>query len=329
LVSKIKWGILATGDIARKFATGLQLLPDAEIIAVGSRSQKGADEFAGKFGIPHRHASYEALANDPEVEVIYVATPNSLHKDNCLMCLEAGKAVVCEKPFMVNAHEATLVANVARKLQKFLMEAMWTRFIPAVQQARAWVDSGEIGEVRMVEAGFGYREEKSTTAVDHALAGGSLLDVGVYPLAIADLAFGRPPERIASFAHVAHGIDEQAAFILGYSGGGLALLHSAVRTRTFSDAHIMGDQGMIRLHGPFWRSQKVSLLKPGRDELMVDCPITGNGYNYEAAAVMDCLRSGNLEHPLMPLSKTIEIMEIMDEIRDQWGLYYPMETRHG
>jgi len=321
---KIKWGILATGDIAKKFAAGLKVLPDAGLVAVGSRTMEAAEKFGRQFGIPSCHGSYQELASDPEVDVVYIATPHSLHKENCLMCLKAGKAVLCEKPFAINAGEAREMVDMASREKLFLMEAMWTRFIPSIQQAQAWINEGVIGEVRMVEAGFGYRDQVGIT-YDPNLGGGSLLDVGVYPITIADIAFKGPPQKIASFAHVAGGIDEQAAIIFSYEGGGLALLSSAVRTRTQGDALIMGTEGMIKIHEPFWRSKKLSLMVPGKEEEQLDVPMLGNGYNYEAAEVMGCMRAGKLESEVMPLSKTLEVMVILDAIRGQWGLKYPGE----
>jgi len=322
---KIKWGILATGDIAKKFATGLKVLPDAELVAVGSRTLAAAEKFGREFGIPRCHGSYQALAADPEVDVVYIATPHSLHKENCLMSLKAGKAVLCEKPFAINSAEAEEMDGAARREKLFLMEAIWTRFIPSIKQAQTWIDEGMIGEVRMVEAGFGYRDQVGIP-YDPKLGGGSLLDVGVYPITIADIAFKGPPQKIASFAHIAGGIDEQAAIIFSYANGGLALLSSAVRTKTPGDALIMGTGGIIKIHKPFWRSKKLSLMIPDKEEIPLDVPMLGNGYNYEAAEVMQCVRAGRQESEVMPLSKTLEVMRTLDAIRGQWGLKYPMET---
>ena len=325
MADKIRWGILATGDIARRFATGLKFLPDAEIIAVGSRSQKSADEFADKFGIPRRYPSYESLANDKDIEIVYIATPNSLHKDNCIMCLRAGKHVLCEKPFTINALEAEEVIATARAQKKFLMEAMWTRFLPAMKQVREWIDAGEIGEVRMAQASFGYRNGVGTT-YDPKLGGGSLLDVGVYPITLADIAFGQPPERISSFAHIANGIDEQAALIFHYPGGGLALLATAICTAMPGDGVVMGTKGMIKIGDPFWRTDTLSLIRPGKNDLVIPTGLVAERrYNYQVQSVMECLRLGKIENEIMPWGKTLEIMRILDEIRGQIRLRYPME----
>lgn len=325
---KIRWGILATGAIAKQFAEGLAVLPDAELAAVGSRSQAGADAFGDAYKVPRRHGSYEALANDPEVDIIYVATPHSMHKDNSLMCLEAGKHVLCEKPFTINQAEARVVVEKAREKGLFLMEGMWTRFIPAVVKARELIAAGAIGEVRMVQSHFGFRAEPDDAGrlTDPALGGGSLLDVGVYPIAFSYMIFGGKPERIVSMAALGKdNIDEQAAFLLGYPGGRIAVCTSAVATVTPWDTFVLGTTGMIKVHAPFWTSERVSILREEQPDEVYDCPRGGNGFNCEAAAVMECLRAGKTEHPWMPLNETLDIMGTMDEIRAQWGLKYPME----
>jgi predicted dehydrogenase len=323
--NSIRWGILGTGNIARTFAEALKSLPDAALLAVGSRTQAAADAFADRFDIPRRHASYGALAKDPEVDVIYVATPHALHKDNTILALRSGKAVLCEKPFTINARESEEVFTVAVAERRFVMEAMWTRFIPAVKQARQWIDDGAIGEVRMVQAAFGYRDD-APLLFDPALGGGSLLDVGIYPITLAHWAFGGPPERIASLAHLGrNGVDEQGAYVLGYPGGGLAVLSAAVQTKTPYDGYILGTDGMITLHAPFWCPSAATLSVEGKDDLRVELPLACNGYEYEAVEVMECIRAGRTESEVMPRRITIEAMQIMDDIRKQWGLRYPME----
>ncbi len=325
--TKFRWGILGAGGIAKKFSIGVQALADHELIAVGSRTQEKADQFADQFNIPHRHASYEALVSDPEVDAIYVATPHPMHKENTLLCLAHGKHVLCEKPFTINASEAQAIIDAARKHKLFLMEAMWTRFIPAVVEAKRLVDSGAIGEVRMINADFGYRAgfNPASRAFDPALGGGGLLDVGIYPLSLASMFLGRP-DRIASLADIGQtGVDEQSAFVLGYPGGQLATIYNAVRTNTPQEAIIMGTDGMIRIHPPFWIPKKLTLTQPGKGAQEMEIPFAANGYNYEAAEVANCVRAGKLESDVMPLDESLQLMETMDAIRAQWGMKYPME----
>lgn len=322
----IRWGILGTGNIAKQFARGLSVLPDAQLVAVGSRSVETADAFGDAFDVPRRHASYAALAEDPEVDVIYVSTPHPLHAPNTILCLEAGKPVLCEKPFAINAREAESMIAVARRKNLFLMEAMWTRFLPAVAKAREWVDQGRIGEVRMIAADFGFRAgwDEESRLLNREMGGGALLDVGIYPVSLASFFLRRQPTRISGLADIgATGVDEQAAVVLGYDKGELAVLYTAVRTNTPQDAHILGNEGAIRLDPPFWKGTQATLTIHGQDAETVELPYDGNGYNCEAAEVMRCLREGRLESDVMPLDETLAIMRTLDALRAQWNLTYP------
>lgn len=327
MAQKIRWGILGTGSIATKFATGLAALPDAELAAVGSRTQVAADAFGDAFGVPHRHAGYEGLAADAEVDVVYIATPHSLHRQNSILCLQAGKAVLCEKPFTINAVEAEKIINLAREKGLFLMEAMWTRFLPAISKTRQLLAEGAIGEVRMIMADFGFRTsfDPQSRLLNPDLGGGALLDVGIYPISLTFMVLG-PPSRVTSMAHIGQtGVDEQAAVILGYDQGQLAALTTAVRTQSAQEATLCGTEGQIRIHSPWWRGTTLTLSIRGREDQVLQFPLEGNGYNYEAAEVMDCLRRGKLESDVMPLHETLAIMKTMDQVRTQWGLKYPME----
>jgi len=325
---KIRWGILGTGNIARQFAQGLAILPEAELVAVGSRSQANADAFGDEFDAPHRHASYAALAGDADVDVVYVATPHNLHRENSRLCLQAGKAVLCEKPFAINAAEAEEIVALAGERQLFLMEAMWTRFLPLMARVRQLLADGVIGDVRMVMADFGFRApfDPQSRLLNPNLGGGALLDVGVYVVSLASMVFGSPPSRISSMAHLGQtGVDEQSAVILGYDQGQLAVLSAAVRTNTPQQAILIGSEGQIRIHTPWWKPDTLTLSVQGREDKVIHLSCEGNGYNYEAVEVMSCLRDGKTESDVMPLGETLAIMRTMDQIRAQWGLRYPME----
>lgn len=327
MTNKFRWGILGAGNIARKFVTGVKALEDHEVFAVGSRQQATADKFGDEFNIPQRHASYEALAADPNVDAIYVATPHPMHKENTLTCLRGGKHVLCEKPFTINAAETQEIIAEARQRKLFLMEAMWTRFIPAVQEAHRLIKAGAIGAVRMINADFGYRSSfrPESRTFDPALGGGALLDVGIYPLSLASMLLGTP-DRISSLANIGQtGVDEESAFILGYPSGAMAVLYTAVRTSTPQDAVIMGENGMIRIHPPFWIPKKLTLTVSGKGAQEIDLPYLANGYNYEAVEVANCVRAGQLESAIMPLDESLAIMQTMDAIRAQWHMKYPME----
>jgi predicted dehydrogenase len=327
-MDKVRWGILATGNIAHKFAEGLGCLEDAELVAVGSRTQERADAFAEQWGVPHRHGSYEALAADPDVDVVYVATPHPFHRDNSLLCLEAGKAVLCEKPFAVNASQGRDIAECARRRGLFAMEAVWTRFLPAIVRMRELLAEGVIGEPRMVKADFCFRTSVAPESRLFApeLAGGALLDVGIYPVNLAFMVLGGPPEAMASLSHIGEtGVDEQDGIVFRYPGGELAVMTCATRTAMMHDALVAGTEGWIRIHSPFWRSQALSIGRVDKVERTLELPFRCNGYEYEAAHVMDCLRAGATESDVMPLAETLSVLETLDALRAEWGLSYPME----
>lgn len=323
----IRWGILGTGSIAAQFARGLAELNDASLVAVGSRTADAAAAFAQTFGVARSHASYAALANDPDVDVIYIATPHSLHKENTLLCLEAGKAVLCEKPFAINAQEAAEMIIAARSRGLFLMEAMWTRFLPHMARLRELIAAGTIGELRVLQADFGFRAsfDPQSRLFDPALGGGALLDVGIYPVSLASMLFGAPT-RIASMASLgATGVDEQSAMLFGYADGQLAILSQATRTSTPHEALLLGTSGRIRVHSSWWRATTMTLSVVGKPDELIEAPAPGNGYNYEAAEVGRCLRAGLTESPTMSLDETLAIMRTLDAVRAQWGLRYPGE----
>ncbi|MCK5861130.1 MAG: Gfo/Idh/MocA family oxidoreductase [Candidatus Hydrogenedentes bacterium] len=324
----IRWGILGTGNIAHQFAKGLKSASGAMLVAVGSRTQKSADRFGKKYKVPNCHASYELLMQDPEVDVIYIATPHPLHKNNAIGCLENGKAVLCEKPFAINRKEAEEVVACARSKKLFIMEAMWTRFLPTLVKTREWLEEGLIGLPRMVRSDFGFRAEyeEESRLFEHKMGGGGLLDVGIYSISLAAMVLGTHPEKIVSLATIGKtGIDEQNTVNFSYPNGAIAMTASAVRTNTPQDTHIIGEKGSIYLHSPFWQGTTVTLNIEGKAPEIMEFPITGNGYNYEAEAVMACMRAGKTECEIMPLDDTIAIMDIMDIARSQWNLKYPME----
>jgi len=328
---KIRWGILSTGAIARQFAQGLTSVPDAELVAVGSRTQAAADRFGDAFRVPRRHASYRAVAEDPDVDVVYIGTPHNLHCENTLMCLEAGKPVLCEKPFAINAAQAERMVALARSKRLFLMEALWTRYLPAMIELRRLLAAGTIGPIRMIEADFGFRPEYDPLGrlYNPDLGGGALLDIGIYPISLTAMLLGLPA-RMTAIAEIGRtGVDERSAVVLAYPGGELAVLTFSLTTDMPSEILVLGIEGWIRVHGPIYRPEKLTVsLKAAagaRTERVLPLPVTGNGYNYEAAEVMRRLREGALESPGMMLDESLAIMRLMDAIRAQWGLRYPGE----
>ncbi|MBT5925913.1 MAG: Gfo/Idh/MocA family oxidoreductase [Verrucomicrobia bacterium] len=325
--TNFRWGILGTGRIAGEFAEGLQQLEGVELRAVASRKQETADVFAKKFGAMNAHSNYQKLADDPEVDAVYVATPHSLHCENTLLCLEAGKAVICEKPFAVNSQQVAKMIEVARHQNCFLMEAMWMRFIPLIREARRRVAAGAIGDVRMIQADFGFNVPFNPDGrlFDTSLAGGALLDVGIYPLAFSAMFLGEPKDIVSLPAIGESGVDEQSAYLLRHEQGQLSVLSSAVRVETSQSAWVYGTSGRIHFHTHFWKADHMTLYTDGAESKEISMPYSGNGYQFEAQEVMDCIAAGKLESGIMPHSESINLMRTMDRIRDQWGLKYPME----
>ncbi len=354
-MSKIRWGILGTGRVAAGFARDLATVPGAELLAVASRTHEQAATFAAMLGIPRAYAGYEALATDPDVDVVYVATPNAFHKDHCLLCLENGKAVLCEKPFALDAAQARQVIEVARGKGLFCMEAMWMRFIPLMRLLPALAHSDSIGDIRMVtiQLGFSNIVEPGRGVFDPTLGGGTLLDLGIYALSLASQLLGTPA-RIDSQAVIGTtGVDEQMAALLAYAGGQQAILTASLRNQTSNDAMIMGTRGYIHVHAPVYSPTRLSLVRtppimassprppsllrtiyarvrqyvplrpPGRVRAITR-PYRGNGYHYEAAEVVRCLQAGELQSPIMPLDETVRILEVADSIRERWHVDSPM-----
>jgi dihydrodiol dehydrogenase / D-xylose 1-dehydrogenase (NADP) len=327
MAESVRWGILGPGRIARAFTADLAFVRDAAAVAVGARRGEAADAFADEFGIPRRHASYEALLDDPEVDVIYVALPHPWHAEWATRALEAGKAVLCEKPLTVNAAEARQLVASARRTGRFLMEAMWTRFVPCMVRARELVAGGAIGDVRFVAADLGRKvpADPQSRFLSPALAGGSLLDIGLYPVSVACFFLGRPTGVHATGTIGETGVDVAAHALLDFEGGRHAAISGSLDVDTPSGAAVAGTEGRIEFDGYLVNPQGARVFR-GRD-LVETLPVVPHaaGYRYEAVEVGRCLRDGLLESPSMPLDESIAIMETLDEIRRQVGVRYPFE----
>ncbi len=325
-MKKFGWGFIGAGAIANRFMAGLMQVPDAYLAAVSSRTYEKARTFAGKYNAKV-YKSTEELIADEDVDIVYVATPHTVHRENTLMAIEIGKPVLCEKPMAPNAKMVTEMVQAARKKRVYLMEAMWTRFFPAMKKVREWLDEGRIGKVQFVTADFGYYEEEDPSKIifDPNTAGGSLLDVGIYPIAFAFMVFGKKPNRITGLADMAStGVDAAMGCTLGFEGGGLALLYSAMNAETPQVAEIIGQKGRIVIP-QFWSPREAHLYIGGELIESFKGDHEGEGYQFEIAAVQEDIRNGRLENELMPLHESIAIAEVMDELRSQWGLVYPFE----
>ena len=323
----VRWGILGTGNIARKFAEDLQLLPEAALSAVGSRSQQGAERFGTDFKVTRCHGTPEALASDPHVDCIYIATPHSAHHRNALLCLNAGKAVLCEKPFAINAQQAQEVIKTAQDKKILLMEAMWTRCFPLMIQLRRLVANKVIGDLQLLTANFGFRAEfnPKSRLFDPHLGGGALLDVGIYPVSLASMIFGEPTGIFGTAVLGQTNVDEQASMTLKYSDGQLAVLHTSIRATTACEARLIGTQGCITIHSPFWKPSRITVTRDGHKDELIEMPFHGHGYHFEASEFMNCLRGKKCESALMPLHETLSIMRTLDTLRGKFGVKYPME----
>jgi predicted dehydrogenase len=364
----IHWGILGAGSIAHAFAQGLGWVADAQLVAVGSRSAESAESFGKKYNIPNRHASYAALIADPQVDIIYIATPHNLHYENTMACLAGGKHVLCEKPIAVNAAQAREMFRFAQQKGLFLMEALWTRFLPVTQQAIQLAQKGSLGDIRLFQADFGFRSawKPEKRLLNPALAGGALLDVGIYPLFWTCLLMGEPLE-VQGFADLGKtGVDENSIAIFRFAEGRLGMLASSVRTSFPTHATLYGTRGRLHLNAPIYRPDGLKLVKTtdpdaglaggklsqdkaksflrtqrwavwlytkfwsrlravaeGENAQTIPSGLQGNGYQYEAIEAGLCVRAGQIESAQMPASRTLLQMDIMDELRHQWGLVYP------
>ncbi|WP_182199703.1 Gfo/Idh/MocA family protein [Paraliobacillus salinarum] len=323
---KLKWGILATGDIAAVFASDLTYAQNGECYAVGSRNLASATEFANKYGATKAYGSYEELVADPDVDVIYVATPHPYHKTCVLTSLRAGKAVLCEKPFTVNANELEELITYAREKKLFLMEAMWTRFLPAIRQVQKWIASNEIGDIRLVRADFGLRAPwlPESRLLNPKLGGGALLDTGIYPVSFASMILGPNPEKIMSTAHIGEtGVDEHFSILLSYPDGKTASLNGAIRVGLKNEATIHGTKGYIQI--PSFHSAREASLHVGDTIQTFKDNREALGLCFEAEEVGRLLQNNQMESDIISLNESLQIMKLMDQIRTQWGLTYPFE----
>jgi len=317
--SPVRWGILGTGGIAGSFASDLRLTDSGVAVAVGSRSQAAADRFADSYGIAGRHDSYESLVADPGVDVIYVATPHPMHRDNAILALRAGKHVLVEKPFTMNAAEAREVVAVARERGLFAMEAMWTRFLPHVGVIREWLGKGLLGDLVTVTADHGqwFAEDAGFRLFAPELGGGALLDLGVYPVSFASMVLGTP-SRIVSISDPAFtGVDAQTSMLFGYDSGAQAVLTCTLRAKSPTRAAIVGTDARIEVDGDFYAPACVTLIPREGDPVTVESAHEGRGLRHQADEVARRLAAGEVESPFMPLDETISIMETMDTVLRQ------------
>ncbi|WP_124980872.1 Gfo/Idh/MocA family protein [Nonlabens xiamenensis] len=324
----VKFGILGLGKIAHKFASDLALVTGCQLYAVGSRSMSKAKEFAEKHAATIYYDNYTALIQDPEVDVVYVATPHVFHYEYSMMCLKAGKGVLCEKPLGMNSQQVEEMICLAQEQQVFLMEAMWTRFIPATHKLLELLDQQVIGKITNFQADFGFRapQNPNDRVIHPSLGGGSLLDIGIYPIYLGQLVLGKPIDIKASAQLSQTGIDLQCAILTTYQKGAIGILHSSLISNTPTEAIFYGELGQIKLHSRFHHTQKISLqLKDGTEQVF-DLPYSGQGYVHEIVEVRDAINNGATASHLHSLENSRQLMETLDDIRNIIGLTYPADS---
>ena len=327
-MQNIKWGIIGCGGIAHMFADSLAALDNGVLLAGASQTPGRAQAFAEKHGMERVYTDYESLAADPDVDAVYIATTHNFHFENARLCLESGKHVLCEKPFTVNAAQAEKLMALARKKNLFMMEAVWTRFLPAIGKLREVLAEGIIGEVLTVKADFSITGEfdDEHRLKNKALAGGALLDLGIYPLTFAAIVFGEQPVRIQSSAVIGEtGVDDRSFYLFDYEGGRRSVLSSSFTHHAPSEGIVCGTKGYIRVP-VFHAAQELHIHRAGRDPEIIKRPYGNNeNFTFEITEAMECIAAGKLESHLLPLSETLAVMQTMDTLRAQWGLKYEGE----
>jgi predicted dehydrogenase len=325
LKAQINWGIIGMGRIAHKLAQDLRFVPDAKLHAVASTDMQRAADFARQYGARYHFGSYEAILNCPHLDVVYIATPHVLHCQNTLMCLRRRIPVLCEKPFGMNAHEVKQMIDMAHTNQTFLMEAMWTRFMPSFRKMLELVKSGVIGRPLSIKSDFGFYApfDIKSRLYNKELGGGALLDIGIYPIMAALSVFGKPLTINALANMTSTGVDDTCVVNFQYADGAIAMSHATVTANTNIEAAIYGEKGMIYLHPRFHHSKALTVkLHDGREE-KYEFPYDGFGYQYEVMEVNNCLKNNQLESKIMHHAFSMDLIETLDAVRKLIGLEYP------
>jgi len=321
------WGILGPGKIARKFARALTMVEGARLGAIASRDAARAAAFAKEHGAERTWLHYEELASDPGIDAVYIATPHGFHAEHSLLCLQQGNGVLCEKPMALSALQVGAMIEASRIHQAFLMEAMWTRFLPLTREVLALVASGRIGTVKYVRADFGFLAPFNETSrlYDLRLGGGSLLDIGIYPLYLCLQLLGEPDGIVAAGRLSPTGSDETCHALLQYAHGATAVVSSTLACQTSLTAEIAGTEGMIHIPGPWYRNDRFEWNRTGEAVQQVQLEPMVNGFEYQIREAMECMEQGRIESLMLPHSFSLLMSRTMDEIRRQIGVVYPGE----
>jgi predicted dehydrogenase len=320
------WAILGCGKIARKFVGDLKLLPNARLYAAASRSVDNAQAFATEFGFEKAYGSYNEMVNDPAVDVVYIASPHSHHFEHAMLCLDHRKAVLCEKAFAINSKEVAQMIEASKRNHTFLMEAFWTRFQPSFLKVLDIIRSGELGTLKMVRSDFAFNAEFNTEKrlYNVALGGGSLLDIGIYPIFMSLMTLGKPSEIKTLAKFCSTGAEESIMMSFIYPGGEIASLISSFASHSSTQTEFSFENGFVRLNRRFYTPTSLTYWKNWENEQLITFEKSaGFGYELEAAHVMDCLDKEMIESDWMPLSLSADLMEIMDRVRADSGIIFP------
>ncbi|WP_430410087.1 Gfo/Idh/MocA family protein [Kordia sp.] len=323
MTKKTNWGIIGLGKIANKFAADLQLSETSTLYGVASRSLEKATEFATKYNAKKTFNSYEALVHDSEIDVIYIATPHTFHFENTMLCLRNNKAVLCEKPMGINSTQVKKMIAEATTKKLFLMEAVWTRFMPAIEKVMELIDKKVIGEITSIRADFGFRSEFNAESrlFNKALGGGTLLDIGIYPIFLSLVVLGIPTNINAMARMTPTNVDRFCAMLFDYENGEKAILESSFEANTPTEAYIHGTKGTLKIHRQFHQPTAITLYKNDQ-ETVIELPFTGNGYFHEIEEVNACIRDGKTESSKLPLAFSEQLIQIIDRVKSEIGLTY-------
>ncbi|MGY1748227.1 Gfo/Idh/MocA family protein [Modestobacter sp. SYSU DS0511] len=324
MTEEIRWGVVGPGRIAEKVVEDFAVVDGARVVAVASRSLDRAQDFARRHGLERAHGSYAEILADPEVDVLYVATPHPQHHAVALGAIAAGKALLVEKAFTATLAGAQEVADRARERGVFVMEAMWTRFQPAVVRMRELIADGAIGEVRSVQADLGVAREfdPADRLFARELGGGALLDLGVYVVSFAQQVLGTPDTVAATGSTFSTGVDAEASLLLGYADGRSATLTTSLRNALPGQARVFGTAGWIDVLPRFHHPQTIVLHRADAEPEEITLPPTGAGYSHELAEVTGCVRAGRTESAVMPLADTLAVMGVLEQAAGQLGVAF-------
>ena len=324
-MKKVRWGIVGPGVIANKFAKAIKNVECAELAAVASRTEKNGAEFAAEYDIPNVFCGYEKMVESDVIDAVYIATPHPFHKPCAEIFLNAGKHVLCEKPICVNSYQAEMLRDCAEKNGVFLMEAMWTRFLPAIKEAIEIIDRGDIGEIRGIEADFCYAStpQEEAKLFQNDMAGGSLLDVGVYGLHFSAIFLGNNPESVTALAHTEKGVDIHTNVLLKYKNGAIANITSAVGVSKPETAYIYGRKGQIYIPNFYGATELFVSVGGDVDYIVREC--IEDGFEEEIIEACKCIEKGKLQSDVLPLDESIAVLKLMDKIRNEINVKYPFE----